>query len=228
MLLVSPTTVTVIGGALVLLVVALIVWGRRARLARALALLAAVSGVVGLVLLVTGQPAREGGGGTELARETEPPGTVVIPYQGEAKLVLRRVVLPGSKPSTPAGRLTVESSDGTFSVPPGVYRLSELTVSADDEEHGHWEAQAPFYDRKNKEITVVSGETLQLEAGPPLQVRITVLDNNGKRVVMGYEVRGLAGDSFLLTYPNQMENVPEFEVVDAQGQVVWTDKFEYG
>lgn len=162
------------------------------------------------------------------ANHKGPVGKIMIPYQGSAKLTLRPAVSPGQKAKTKPGRLVLNTTDGTFIAPAGNYRLSEIEFTAPDAQGKNWEARAPFYERQNKDLVVSADQTVQLEAGPPFKVTVPVLDISGDMVVLDYDVRGRGGDGFTLSHPDQLGNPPQFEVVNAKGQVVWSDKFEFG
>lgn len=221
-------------GWLVPLVAGLIAWRRGQRsLGRVMVGVSVAWGLLCLVLV--GLPLLRLGEGTwqarsetfDPARHKGPVGKITIPYQGSAKLTLRPASTEQGKKKRP-GRLVLTTADGTFLAPAGMYRLSEISVSAKDEQGRLWEAQAPFYERQNKDLEVIADQTVKLDAGPPFEVKVLVLDISGDSVVLDYDVRGLGGDGFRISQPDQHSTPPQFEVVNAKGQVVWSDKFEFG
>ena len=68
------------------------------------------------------------------------------------------------------------------------------------------------------------------KAGPPLLVSTNTLRINDRRLSIGIEVKGQAGERYVggALKNGKREPEPQFKVVDERGRVLRTGKFEYG
>lgn len=125
-------------------------------------------------------------------------------------------------------RTTISSAAEPVQVTARVYRPQWLSIvrrqNGDTwriESSGPWGTLA--------RLRVNEGQTTVLKPGPPFLVKANV-NSRGGRVSIGYELVGQAGEQYRgsVTKNGRRQAAPKVKIVDEEGKILASGKFEYG
>lgn len=111
----------------------------------------------------------------------------------------------------------------------GTYHLRGLTLRLKDADGDEWKVSAIFPKDALPEVVVPAEGTVRLPAGPPLRIEPTVTAEAGSRELsIELRITGRTGEVYRWPSKNPAAEQPGFAIVDAQGTLVHTARFEYG
>lgn len=146
-----------------------------------------------------------------------PTGKIVVPNWKTAELTLMR-----ESGDSNGEILSVKTSDGTFTVPTGKYRVIDLSQTVKDGAAG-WTLSSSY----EKPVSVSRGSVVRLNAGQQLVASVKVVQGSRGRVDMDLQILGRGGESCSISELGNSK-APGFQVLSKQGKVLWSGKFEAG
>jgi len=213
-------------GWLVLLVIGIVRWRRRATAGIALTIIGAIWGFGAIAVGGLGALAYRQFSRAIRVENFDPAGykgemgTIVLPYKGESSLVLMSQV--GAK------SIRVRAKDGVAQAPAGKYYLSSYEAVAKDQQRARWTASC-FPGRQamgSRSLSLGAASPQQLDLGPPFTASVVVRNATGAKPILDLSITGRGGNSYTIFRGDGRP--PSFQVVSRDAQVLWQGRFEYG
>jgi hypothetical protein len=143
--------------------------------------------------------------------------TLVSSYKGESQLT--------ASSSHDEKRYIFKSTNGTFTLPATVIKPQSYDITQKCEDGKIWTASWSFHTSKgHPEFDLENNSSLEIKKGPPINVKVTRKDGQEEKQVLNLEITDSEGAKVSL----QSSIPPNVEILDADRNVVWTHKLEYG
>ncbi len=126
------------------------------------------------------------------------------------------------------GNATISSGVEPSTVSARLHRPQWLKLSMQQGSHTWWlETRGPWGDLST--IRVKNNDTTVLQLGPPFQIKTKALFT-GSKVSIDFNIIGKAGEHYrnVITQNNKRASAPRVKILDEDGSVLATGKFEYG
>ena len=124
-------------------------------------------------------------------------------------------------------RWLLSGEDGRVVGPAGEYAISSWTLKAAGDDGRTWQARGYGWGQPElSRVRIAADHPARLSVGPPFRARLDV-DTTGDRVSIGLGITGGEGASYTIE-PEGRRRAPSFEVLNASGDVVWSEDFEFG
>lgn len=122
-----------------------------------------------------------------------------------------------------SGRYT--STDGSFKVPVGSYRVEQFALQATDEKGKQWEA-ITAYPLKTS-LSVTEQTPVALKVGPPYRAKIKV-EHYATMERLSLEYTDASGADVSFKQGGTTPPAPSFQILDKSGKVCHSGRFAYG
>jgi len=126
------------------------------------------------------------------------------------------------------GNAMISSGDRPSKVSARLHRPQRLNLSMQQGgDTYHLESRGPWGDFST--IRVENNETTILKLGPPFQIKTKALFT-GSKVEIDFNIFGKAGEHYskVITQNNKRASAPGVKIIDEDGNVIASGKFEYG
>lgn len=118
------------------------------------------------------------------------------------------------------------TSNGSLVVPAGTIALRECKFTASDAKGKPWTASFRFWNETN--ISASADTVHEVEFGPPFLVAVNMeWTPVTSKIRLEPACADRAGNIYTIKC-DQKESVPSFQVLNADKQVIWSGKFEFG
>ena len=123
-------------------------------------------------------------------------------------------------------RQRVSMADGKGTMRTGTFQPVQYVLKEQDEAGVAWEARAWITEVSS--FTLAEGGTHELQLGPPYAAEVKVAKQSSGQPTFSLKLSGSAGETCNFYKAGNRAAPPKFEVVDEEGEVAFSGKFEYG
>lgn len=148
-------------------------------------------------------------------------GKVSLPFEGDVMLQLldkqnhRVLQCPGK--------------GGMVVVPAGNYQPHQIEAFSKDGAGELWVARSYLGRGGGGQFSLAAAGTHALDVGPPFVARVTTGKGDDGEVEFNFEMSGRGGNQYVVSPSGRSQTAsPAFEVLSANGQVLWRGNFKYG
>jgi hypothetical protein len=128
-----------------------------------------------------------------------------------------------------AARQKISGSGKDWNLPAGRYAVVALDLTETDAAGDRWAFKmAKAGAGKLGDFEIKPGQTTSFRIGPPFQTRSS-MDNREGNVIVGFDLKGQAGERYVPGATKNGKEVPEpqFKIIDSYGKVANSGQFEF-
>lgn len=123
-------------------------------------------------------------------------------------------------------RERVNVSDGKGTMRTGTFQPVQYALKKQDDAGVAWEARGWITEVST--FTLAEGGTHELQLGPPYTAEVKVGKQRGDKTTLSLKLAGSAGETCSFFKAGTRVPPPGFEIIDEEGEVAFSGKFEYG
>ncbi len=125
------------------------------------------------------------------------------------------------------GYFVRNSTNGEFTLPAGEYRMFHWTINRKDDKGAAWTLSGySFPDTANFEVA--AGKTAVLDIGEPVQAVLKANEQTNRQITFSLNFVGHQKESIQMLRGNQRPAGPKLTLVNADGSICGTSRFEFG
>jgi hypothetical protein len=125
------------------------------------------------------------------------------------------------------GHFVRKPAKGEFTLPAGKYRMVEWTINRKDDKGAAWELSGYNFP-ETAGFEVVTGKTVALEIGEPVQTVLKTTDATNRQVSFNLSFLGRQKETVQILREGQRPRGPKIMLANAAGTLCYTNTFEFG
>ena len=125
------------------------------------------------------------------------------------------------------GHFVRKPAQGEFTLPAGKYRMIGWTINRKDDKGAAWELSGYNFP-ETAGFEVVTGKTVALEIGEPVQTVLKTTDATNRQVSFNLSFLGRQKETVQILREGQRPRGPKIMLANAAGTLCYTNTFEFG